>query len=77
MVFAHFTDNLNLQCVCKTMVEPLRLFHPTFTIRPVGWNKRSGSTKRERETLRVRSAIDIHLDPPFAGEELLHEGFFF
>ncbi len=42
----------------------------------VGWNKRSGSTKRERDIFKVRSVIDVHLDLSFAGESLLHEGFF-
>ncbi len=42
----------------------------------VGWNKRSGSTKRERDLFRVRSVIDVDPDSPFAGELLLHKGFF-
>ncbi|NOX91349.1 MAG: hypothetical protein GXP18_02535 [Gammaproteobacteria bacterium] len=39
-----------------------------------GWNKRSGSTKRERDLFKVRSVIDI--DSPFASELWLHKGFF-
>jgi len=31
-----------------------------------GWNKRSGSTKRERNIFKIRSAIDAYLDSPFA-----------
>jgi len=41
----------------------------------VGWNKRSGSTQRERD-IKVRSVIDAYLESPLAGEPLLHEGFF-
>jgi hypothetical protein len=42
----------------------------------VGWNKRSGSTKWERDISKARSAIDIYLDPLFGDELLLHVGFF-
>ncbi|NOX92145.1 MAG: hypothetical protein GXP18_06765 [Gammaproteobacteria bacterium] len=44
---------------------------------PAGWNKRSGSTKqRERDLFKVRSVIDVDPDSSFAGELLLHKGFF-
>ncbi|NOX93291.1 MAG: hypothetical protein GXP18_12825 [Gammaproteobacteria bacterium] len=42
----------------------------------VGWNKRRGSTKRERDLFKARSVIDVDPDSPFAGELLLHMGFF-
>jgi len=42
----------------------------------VGWNKRSGSAKRERDIFKVRSTIGVHLESPFAGESLLYEDFF-
>jgi len=42
----------------------------------VGWNKRSGSTKWEREMFKVLSAIEVCLGSPFSGELLLHKGFF-
>ncbi|NOX90984.1 MAG: hypothetical protein GXP18_00610 [Gammaproteobacteria bacterium] len=36
----------------------------------VGWNKRSGSTKRERDLFKVCSVIDVDPDSPFAGDLL-------
>jgi len=46
------------------------------TVNRVGWNKRSGSTKWERDISKARSTIDIYFDLPFVGESLLHVGFF-
>ncbi len=45
-VFAHFMDNLGLQSVCKVMVEPLRLFHPTidFALYRIERNKKPMNT---------------------------------
>ncbi len=42
----------------------------TIRLNRVGWNKRSGSTKRERSLFNVRLIIDVDPDLPFAGELL-------
>ena len=60
--------------ILKTLMLCTRSHCIASKLNRVGWNKRSGSTKRERDLFKVRSVIDV--DSPFAGERCCIKSFF-